>query len=234
MKYVIQYSMRDFLRSQKYFPPLSTFILLMVVFYSYKPNPVIDSYAVTSLMMYVISAWLCTSFLALDSPVQRQLMILHAGGKNHYYIGKFMAIAITSTIFTLFAFMYPIIFGMFQENVSLSVGFISLMNHFMLSLLGIGVASLFSRIFMNSTVNSYGGLALTITISFTTIGLYEVLPTMFKNLVWVIPPAIMTQKPLMNWNGQTLSNIEWFPFVWILIYASLLISIFFILVKRKS
>lgn len=234
MKHVMQYSIRDFLRSQKYFPPLLIFILLILVFYTYKPNPVIDSYAVTSLMVYVISAWICVSFLALDSPVQRQLMILHVGGKTRYYIGKLLAIAITSTIIIVFAFLYPIIFGMFKENVSLTVGFISLLNHFMLSLLGISVASVFSKVLMESTINSYGGLALTMTVSFTTIGLYEVLPALFKNLVWVLPPAIITQKPLMNWNGETLSNLDWLPFIWVPFYGLLLIGIFLLLVKRKS
>lgn len=234
MRYLIQYSLKDFLRSHKYFAPLSTFIILISVFYSYKPNPVIDSYAVTSLMAYVISAWICMSFLALDSPVQRQLMILHVGGKTRYYVGKLITVWLASTIFTIYAFVYPIIFGMFQDTLSLTIGFVSLMNHILLSILGISVATLFSKVVMDNTVNSYGGLALVITFSFTAIGLYEVLPVMFKNLVWLVPPALITQKPLMNWNGQSLSNIEWFPFIWILSYIAILIVIFFILVKRKS
>nr|WP_144921905.1 hypothetical protein [Paenibacillus bovis] len=56
---LIKYSLHDYVRSHKYFAPISTYIILIIVFYTYKPNPVLDSYAVTASMLYVVSAWLC-------------------------------------------------------------------------------------------------------------------------------------------------------------------------------
>ncbi|WP_042147029.1 hypothetical protein [Paucisalibacillus sp. EB02] len=234
MKTLINYTLYDFIRSHKYFPPISTFIILIVVYYSYTPNPIIDSYAVTALMIYFISAWLCISVMALDPPVQRQVMILHIGGRNLYYLSKLITVWLLSLILTAFAFIYPIVFGMFNEQVTFTIGFISWMNYILLSTLGIVVASIFSKVIMENVVNSYGGLALTITFSFTALGIYEILPVSIKNIVWIFPPVLVTQKTLINWNGENIFHIDVIPFIWILLYAALLLWVFLKLVKRKG
>lgn len=232
MKALLKYSLHDYLRSHKYFPPISTFIILIFVFYAYKPNPIIDSYAVTALILYLISAWLCISVLALDLPVQRQLMILHIGGKNRYYITKLISVLFISTILTVYAFTYPIIFGMFDESVTFTIGLVSIVNHVFLSILGISIASFFSKIITDSAINSYGGLALTIVISLAALGIYDVLPLYLKNIVWVIPPATSTQTLLIIWNGENVLDLSIFPFIWIIIYSLILLYLFLKLANR--
>lgn len=219
MKALIKYSLHDYLRSHKYFPPISTFIIVIFVFYSYKPNPIIDSYAVTATILYIISAWLCMNVLALDPPVQRRLMILHIGGKYRYYISKLMTVLFISIILSAYAFVYPIIFNMFNESVTLTIGLVSFVNHLFLSILGIAIACLFSKVITESVVNSYGGLALTIVISLAALGVHDVLPFYLKNIVWIIPPATSTQVLLSNWNGDSISDLSLFPFLWIIIYS---------------
>src|SRR5699024_6356630 len=103
--------------------------------------------------------------LSLDTSVQRQLMALHVGGKNRYYVSKLISVWFISLILTGYAFIYPIIFGMFDESVTLTIGLVSIVNHVFLSILGISIASLFSKIVTENAINSYGGLALTIIIS---------------------------------------------------------------------
>lgn len=232
MKSLIKYSLHDYLRSHKYFPPISTFIILITVYYSYTPNPIIDSYAVTAIILYIISAWLCISVLSLDTPVQRQLMILHIGGKNRYYLSKLLSVWLISLILTLYAFIYPIIFGMFGESVTLTIGMVSIVNHIFLSILGISIASLFSKIITESAINSYGGLALTIIVSLAALGVYDTLPSYLKNIVWLIPPATSTQTPLINWNGENVLDLSLFPFIWIIIYSLLILYLFLKLAKR--
>lgn len=232
MKALIKYTFHDYLRSHKYFPPISTFIILIFVYYSYTQNPVIDSYAISALIVYIISAWLCMSVLSLDSPVQRQVMILHLGGRNRYYLSKLIAVWIISLILILYAFIYPIIFGMFEEPVTLKIGLVSIMNLVFLSILGISVASLFSKVITESAVNSYGGLSLAIVISLAALGIYDALPLYLKNITWIIPPAASTQPILFNWNGESILDLSLFPFLWIIIYSLLLLFLFLTLAKR--
>lgn len=234
MKAIIKYSLHDYLRSHKYFPPISTFIILIFIFYSYTPNPIIDSYAVTAIIVYIISAWLCISVLSLDTVVQRQLMILHVGGKNRYYLSKLISVWLISLILTLYAFIYPIIFGMFDESVSLTIGLVSILNHVILSTLGISIASLFSKIITENAINSYGGLALTTIISLAALGVYDALPSYLQNIIWIIPPATSTQTPLFNWNGDSVLDLSLFPFIWIIIYSLLLLYLFVKLAKKSQ
>jgi hypothetical protein len=232
MTALIKYTLHDYLRSHKYFPPISTFIILIFVHYSYTPNPIIDSYAVTALLLYIISAWVSICVLSLDTPVQRQLMILHIGGSSRYYLSKLISVLLISLILALYAFIYPIIFSMFYESVTFTIGLVSIVNHVILSILGISIASLFSKIITESAVNSYGGLALTIAISLAALGVSDALPSYLKIFVWIIPPATITQTPLFNWNGENFLSLSLFPFIWIIIYSLFILFLFLKLAKK--
>ncbi|KXY43355.1 hypothetical protein NST86_29185 [Bacillus sp. FSL L8-0199] len=232
MKEFIKYSLQDYIRSHKYFPPISTFFILIVVNYTYKPNPVISSYAITALILYIISSWICVSFLSLDSPVQKQIMTLHIKSSNRYYISKLISVWLISIVLAVFAFLYPIIFNMFNEPVTIIVGLVSLVNHIALATLGISVASLFSKWIVDNPVNSYGGLAITVMTSIGAIGIYDLLPSTFKNIVWVIPPAVSTQTTLIHWSGKSILELSLFPFIWVFIYSVLILYLFLKLSKR--
>ena len=229
---LITYSLQDFFRSHKYFPPISTYIIFIFVFYTYTPNPVIDSYAVTAVVLYIISSWLCISLLSLDPPVQKQVMILTIESSTRYYLSKLVSVWLIAIALTLYAFFYPIIFNMFSEPISFTTGSVSLINHILSATLGVCVASLFSSGLMKSLINSYGGLAFTLTLSIAAQGIYTVLPSPFKQIVWAIPPAMTTQSPLRNWSGETFIGLPLFPFVWLVIYSCLILLLFLKLSKR--
>ncbi|GGN64920.1 hypothetical protein [Oceanobacillus indicireducens] len=232
MKNLIKYTLHDYIRSHKYFPPISTFVILIFVFYTYRPNPIIDSYAVTSVMLYIISAWVCLSVLQLDPPVQRQLMAIHVGGWNRYYLAKLMTAVIIIIILSAYAFLYPIVFNMFGGRVTFTIGLVSFVNHIILAVLGISLASLFSKLIMRSTINSFGGLILTLVLSLAALGIERVFPSFLKNVLWVIPPATITQTPLVNWDGMYISGLSLFPFIWTIIYSLIIIFLFLQLAKR--
>ncbi|MFD1848568.1 hypothetical protein [Oceanobacillus bengalensis] len=228
----IKYSLQDYIRSQKYFAPISTYIIIIFVFYTYTPNPIIDSYAVTALILFVISAWLCVSFLSLDSTVQKQIIILRLKSNTRYFVGKLLSIWLVTVVLTVYAFLYPILFQMFREPVNFTLGFVAILNHMVLAILGISVASIFSREVIKSPISAYGGLALCLTISISALGIYDVLPSIFKNIVWIIPPAISTQSSLMEWSGTSITQLSIFSFVWIVIYSLLVLLLFLKLSRR--
>lgn len=174
------------------------------------------------------------SVLALDAPVQRQLFIKHIGSMNRYYVSKLISVFFIAIILTIFTFIYPIIFQMFNDTVTPMIGTVAIINHIVLSVLGISIASLFSNAITDSAVNSYGGLALVIVISIASLGIYNILPAYVKYIVWIIPPAIHTHKTLIDWNGISISELSLFPFIWIILYALLLIYLFLTLAKRLN
>ncbi|WP_080875134.1 hypothetical protein [Oceanobacillus timonensis] len=233
MKEVITYSLHDYIRSHKYFPPISTFFVLIVVFYTYKPNPIVDSYAITALFLFVVSAWLCMSVLSQDAQVQRQLMILHLRSSYRYYIAKLCTVWLIALLLAVFAFFYPIIFNLFSDSVSFAVGFVSFMNHILLAMLGICIAAFFSKVMMESAINAYGGLALTMILSIASIGIENALPASIRYITWIIPPATAMQQPLFQWEEENLSSLSYFPFLWIAIYTGILMLLFLIVANRR-
>lgn len=232
MKNLIKYTLHDYIRSHKYFPPISTFMILIFVFYTYTPNPIIDSYAVTAVILYIISAWVCLSILQLDPPVQRQLMAIQVRSWNRYYVSKLISAVIISSILSVYALLYPIVFNMFSEPVTLTIGLVSFANYLILGILGVSLASLFSKVIMKSAINSFGGLTLTIVLSLAAIGIERVLPSFLKNVLWVIPPATITQTPLLKWDGGYIYDLARFPFIWVIIYSFIIIFLFLQLAKR--
>lgn len=233
MKEVVKYTLHDFIRSHKYFPPVSTFFVLILVFYAYKPNPIVDSYAITALFLFVVSAWLCMSVLSLDSSVQKQLMILHLRNSYRYYLAKLFAVWLITLLLAVFAFLYPIIFDMFSSSVSFAVGFVSVVNYILSAALGICIASFFSKVMMENTINAYGGLALTVMLSIASLGIENALPESIKYITWIIPPATVTQQPLFQWSTENLSSLSYIPFLWIMIYTGIVMLLFLTIVSRK-
>ncbi|WP_040979002.1 hypothetical protein [Oceanobacillus jeddahense] len=231
---VIKYSLQDYIRSHKYFPPVSTFFVLIIVFYTYKPNPIVDSYAITALFLFVISAWLCMSVLSLDSSTQRQLLILHLKSSYRYYLAKLVTVWLITLLLAVFAFLYPIIFDMFSGSVSVAVGLVSFVNHILLAALGGCIAAFFSKVMMESAINAYGGLAMTIIISIAAMGIENVLPPSIRYITWMIPPATVTQQPLFQWDAGNLSSLPSFPFLWIMIYTGMIMLLFLIIANRRS
>lgn len=232
MKNLIKYTLHDYIRSHKYFPPISTFMILIFVFYTYTPNPIIDSYAVTAVILYIISAWVCLSILQLDPPVQRQLMAIQVRSWNRYYVSVLISAVIISSILSAYALLYPIVFNMFSEPVTLTIGLVSFANYLILGILGVSLASLFSKVIMKSAINSFGGLTLTIVLSLAAIGVERVLPSFLKNVLWVMPPATITQTPLLKWDGGYIYDLARFPFIWVIIYSFIIIFLFLQLAKR--
>ncbi len=207
-------------------------MILIFVFYTYTPNPIIDSYAVTAVILYIISAWVCLSILQLDPPVQRQLMAIQVRSWNRYYVSKLISAVIISSILSVYALLYPIVFNMFSEPVTLTIGLVSFANYLILGILGVSLASLFSKVIMKSAINSFGGLTLTIVLSLAAIGVERVLPSFLKNVLWVMPPATITQTPLLKWDGGYIYDLARFPFIWVIIYSFIIIFLFLQLAKR--
>ena len=76
---LIHYMLASYTRSYRYFAPMAFMLISVVFIYSYRPNPIMDSYAVTAAFLFVGSAWLGLNFLNHDQGRQTMLLIVHSG-----------------------------------------------------------------------------------------------------------------------------------------------------------
>lgn len=82
MIYLTRYLLKHYIRSQKYVAPVIFYIITMLLIYSYKPNPVADSYSVTAMLLFFGADWLGLTVLNTEPAGQYQLLVLHAGSKR--------------------------------------------------------------------------------------------------------------------------------------------------------
>ncbi|HAM81823.1 hypothetical protein [Ornithinibacillus bavariensis] len=232
MRNLVKYILHNYFRSNRYFPLLAIFIMMIFISYSYKPNPIVDSYSITALYLFFISALLCVSVFSTESSVQKDVTLIHTGSVPVYYLSKLLSVWLISFVLVLFAFLYPIIFGMFGESVTLQVGFFTFMNHLLLASLGICVGSFFTKDFMKSTINAIGGLWFVLLLSIPFDSLAEMLPVLVRPILWILPPSIHTIKSLESWNQTTVDFNFLLPFIWIIVYCSILLFLFFTLLKK--
>lgn len=115
----------------------------------------------------------------------------------------------------------------------MTVGFVSIVNHILLAALGICIAAFFSSVMMESAINAYGGLALTVILSIAALGIENALPASLKYMTWIIPPATITQQPLFQWEEENLAHLSGFPFLWILIYTGIMMLLFLVMANKR-
>lgn len=232
MRSLVKYILHEYYRSNRYFPLLAIFILVIFISYSYKPNPIISSYSVTALSMFFISALLCVSVFSTETPVQKNVTLIHTGSVPLYYLSKLLSVWFISFVLVLFAFLYPIILGIFGESITLLVSLFALMNHLLLATLGICVGCFFTKEFMKSSINAIGGLWLVLLLSVPFDSLTEKLPDLVRPILWILPPSVHTITTLEGWDRTTVDFNFLLPFFWIATYCSILLSLFFMLLKR--
>lgn len=233
MAHLIHYYFTYYLRSYRSFPPVATFLIFIIVFYAYRPNPAIDSYAVTATALYFIIAWISLGFLAIEDSVQHQLTLIHSKSFRLNYGAKLMTLFMIAAGLTLISFLYPILFNLLDEPLTFKVGFLCLLHHLLVSLLGIALATLFQRDLVKSLITSFGGLAMVQVASFVYIALTPFVVEDYAFLFYFFPPAYNMVEVLMNWNGTTINWQLFLPFIHSTIYIVLVFCLSYMLLRRN-
>jgi len=233
MTQLIYYYLLYYLRSYRFFSPVATFLIFIIVFYTYRPNPAIDSYTVTASALYFIMAWLSLGFFAVEPPIQQQITLIHSKSFLRNYMAKIFTLLLIATALIFVSFLYPIIFHLLDEPLTLKIGLFLFFHHLLASLLGIALASLFQRDLIQSLITSIGGLTLVLLASYVYIAFTPFIPEKIDFLFYLFPPAYKMIEVLMKWNGTTLEWSLFLPFLHTTIYIGFLFLLSYFLLKRK-
>ena len=203
-RHLICYLTRDFSRSYRYIPSLFTFLICLCLFYTYAPNPIMGSYAATSVLLLLISSWLAYSFFASQERVQEQITILRLGSAKKYYAGVLCSVFLLTALLALCSILYPIVFDKFDVPATwehVTVGFVA---HLSLAILGIAIAALFNSRLVSKMSYAIGGILALLAISFSQGKLVDILPPGIQWITWVLPPAFPTMDMLMNYEEYSV------------------------------
>lgn len=233
MRALIGFLLRNYTRSHRYFPPFAACLFAVMMNYSVKPNPVMETYGNTGIFIYVTAAWVAYQMFVGENQVQEQLSILHLGSFVRYQWGKIAACLLIMTGLSLFTVLYPIVFDKFNEPVGLPRFFYAGLIHIELACLGIVIAYLWSSALRVKTSMAIAGVLLLIALSPAQGTVAEALPAMLEPLLWLLPPAHASLSLFMK-DAALSVHVKIGYVLWPLIYSGAAFSLMIALARRRQ
>ncbi|MGN7760246.1 hypothetical protein [Paenibacillus sp. 22594] len=205
MRWLVFYMLRSYTASQRYFGPAAFTIIAVLLLYSYKPNPVMNSYAATAIILFVGSAWLGLSLLNHEHPVQRQVSIVQARSKLRYSIGTLLTLGTLILLLDLLVVGYPVLTGQFDEPAGLYRIAIAFAGHALLGLLGVTISLYLQASWVSKTSYAVGLMLTVLIFSIGSLKLSQLIPGPFVNIL--LPPASPVMDALMNADDLPLFQV---------------------------
>lgn len=218
-------------RSYRYLPPMLAFLGAIMFIYSIVPNPVMDSYALTSMWLFIVSAWLANGFINLEHESQRFVTVLYTRSITFYYAIKLLLLEFICILLALFATVYPILFDKFDRTPTIAEALFAWLCHAVIAAVGIASALFFSDKRLSRKTMSLLGLLTVLAISLAGQGLMNQLPRSLDWIVWIVPPAYRVADALIRYQELTAATVAGI-LLYSVTYAVLLTAVF-IRVSRR-
>lgn len=123
MTAIVRYALADYLRSQRFLPPLVIFFGFLAVFHA-SQGTVLPGYAAGAAALVPISVWLTLSLHHTEDPLQAAVTAVNAGGHQRVLFAKTYAVLTCVLVLTAVALMWPALFtGHRPALIDLAIGF---------------------------------------------------------------------------------------------------------------
>jgi hypothetical protein len=227
MNSLIKYSLDNYMRSHRYFPPAAAYLILVVLCYSApRPMPVGSSHAFTAMITFVVAGWFCLTLHNVEDPVQSQITLIHAKNFRRVLHAKFVSVFFLMIPFIIFSLLLPLVIGAYGRMPTSTEFLIGAAVHLLMALLGDSIGCHFIDELVRPMSRAWGGLALVWAISLSGKGLEDFVFTGLKWVAWVLPPAPLAMDLLMG--DDYVSPVL---LIWILIYIAILYCLY---IKRMT
>ncbi|AIQ59064.1 hypothetical protein [Paenibacillus borealis] len=205
MKALIGYFLHSYSVSQRYFGPVAGIIIAVLILYSYKPNPVMNSYSATAVFLFVACAWLGLSFLNHEHAVQKQVAIVQLRSARRYSIGGILTLVLLTLLLDLFIVIYPVVTGSFNEPAGLGRILLAFTGHALLGVLGIAISLYLQSSWVSRTSYAAGLMLITIILSVSAGKVAELVPGPIVPVL--LPPVYPVMDAMMNADALPLSSL---------------------------
>ncbi|MFF5816814.1 hypothetical protein [Lysinibacillus capsici] len=232
MSSLVRYQLINYLRTYQYVPPFTIFILCLIVNYTFVPNPILDSYSFTSLVLFFLMGWFTVTLFHAEDEGQKMITTLHTRKTIDYNLGIFIICGLLAFSLSCVSVIYPILIEAFFEKPKLLHILLGFLSHFSLSLLAIALTALFTRELVKNRRNTWWGV---IGILIISVAIATLKDSILTGLLWLLPPLHFSLE-MMSVGDQieVIPNVFYWQYTWIIIYAFLIIVLFFFLVNRRK
>ncbi|NQX46321.1 hypothetical protein HQN87_13350 [Paenibacillus tritici] len=196
MRGLIGYFLRSYSVSQRFFGPVAGIVIAVLILYSYKPNPVMNSYSATAVFLFVACAWLGLSFLNHEHAVQKQVVIVQLRSARRYSIGAILTLALLTLLLDLVIVMYPVMNGSFNEPAGLGRIVLAFAGHALLGWLGITLSLYLQSSWVPKASYAAGMMLILIVLSISASKVAELVPGPIVGVL--LPPVFPVMDAMMN------------------------------------
>ena len=214
----IRYQLISYMRSLKAIPPLTIFGGWVFVLYAYKQVPILSSYAVTSIAIYLIMAWVAIGIFSIEEESEKHILLIALRNKFLFLLGKWIICFIVALLLMVFSIVYPIVMNNFSGVIKpVHIG-LTIYSHFFLAMLGILVGSFFSVASFASRKYTWLSTVLVIVVTLAYEGIVE-RAIFMKWILLFLPPVSAVIKFLNGNDTVQISNDFWIRTSFILVYT---------------
>lgn len=216
----IRYQFISYIRSLKFVPPVTVFCAWIFILYAYSGVPILSSYAVSSIAIYLVMTWLAMSIFSIEEDSEKYILFVQLDSKNRYLLGKWSICLIFALMFMVFAILYPILLNLFKGTLSpIHLG-LSIYSHFLLAWFGILIGTFFSITSFATRKYAWLSAMFVIVVSIAYEGLVEKIG-MLKWLLILFPPVTHVVKYLNGDDSIHIGKDFWLLATWAFIYLVL-------------
>lgn len=227
---LLRYYHTVYIRSFRYIAPALLYFGGIAWLYAIVPNPVMPSYGLTAVLLYVISVWLAYGYMDAEPDAQQILTALHARGFLRSVAAKLTYLTLFIVPFAVFAVVYPPLAGAFDRTATMPELGLALAGHLLLAWLGIGSGIFFSERLFPKSSYKLPALLLVIAVIVGAEGIRAALPSYAAPIFWLLPPVRLVMNALI---GEGESN-PGTAMAAAGAYAVLLFALFAAAVRRKG
>ena len=233
MTSLLRYQFINYLRTYQYVPPFSIFILCLVVNYTFVPNPILDSYSFTAIILFFLMGWFTITLFHAEDEGQKVITTLHAKSRTHYNLGIFILCVLIGLFLSFVSVVYPTLIGAFGEKTRFIHQLLGFLSHFSLSVLAIALSAIFTRELVKNKQNTWWGVLGILIVSVVIATLKETI-LQIKGLIWLFPPVRLSLEMMGSEDSiKSIPNSFYRQFTWIFAYSAFVIMLFFLLSNRK-
>jgi hypothetical protein len=140
---VARYALADYLRSQRFLPPLVAWLGFLAVLYAVGTGPVLPAFGLSSAVVLPVAAWTTVSLHNTEDPLQRAVTVVNARGHHRVVAGRTCAVVVCLIALTAAALVWPMAAdGRLYDGADLAAGAAA---HLVCGLTGIALGTCCAR-----------------------------------------------------------------------------------------
>ena len=187
MSAFIRYQITSFIRSMTFIPPAVIFFAWIFILYAYKNVPILSSYGVSSIALYLCMTWITMAIFQLEEESEKHILFTHLNGKVEYIIGKWLAALISMLPLVSFAIIFPLATSSFNGDMTFGLLAMTFYSHISFALFGIIVGTLFSATTLALKKYAWLSAVFVLVVSLASKSLLETFAPL-KWILWIVPP----------------------------------------------